>query len=274
MKRRIGTWATKALREPLVHFLIVGAFIFALFPGGATDPAGRQIIVGEAQVARLAAQWEQTWRRQPSPAEFDGLIRDHIKEEVYYREALQLGLDRDDPIIRRRLRSKMEFLSTAQSDASPVDDTVLQTWLDRNPARYANDAVFSFDQIYVRNTETAAIALAQLKAGGSSNLLGEALAVPAAMEAAPSSEIDRLFGAQFATTIARLPLGTWTGPVESGFGSHLVRVRAVEATKKPKLADVRQQVENDWRNATRIKREERAYQALLDGYDIKIEKPR
>ena len=121
MMRRI----TPLLREPLVHFLVAGAAVFWLFGGAADDPSDRSITVTEPQINVLAKQWEATWQREPTPAEVDGLIRDHIKDEVYYREALRLGLDEGDIIMRRRMRSKMEFLVAAQSEGEAPSDAAL-----------------------------------------------------------------------------------------------------------------------------------------------------
>jgi peptidyl-prolyl cis-trans isomerase C len=266
------------LREPLVHFLIAGAVIFAFYAwrGDAVDAGDRQIIVREAQVQRLANIWSQTWQRPPNANELDGLIRDYIKEEVYYREAIQLGLDKDDAIVRRRLRAKMEFLSSAEAETTVPSDAVLQAWLDRYPARYAADSLISFQSVYVSATKSEAYAkalLAQLQTGVDPQKIGDPISLPRSLARATYEDIDRQFGESFAAKLIVMPKGTWAGPVTSGFGLHLVRVDGVTVARAPKLAEVRQRVENDWRSATRIARENKAYQLLLDGYDIRIERP-
>jgi peptidyl-prolyl cis-trans isomerase C len=271
--------ARRLFHEPLVHFLIAGAAIFFIYSGTADDVGDRRITVAEPQVARLAAQWVQTWRRPPSAAELDGLIRDYIKEELYYREGIRLGLDVDDPIIRRRIRSKMEFFATSEAENIVPDEAALQAMLDKNPVRYAGAAIYSFDQIYIDAqkadaTERAAALLANLKAHSGQAIGGDPISLPAAMEAASASEIARQFGEEFASALAAQPIGRWSGPLNSGFGLHLVRVRKLQMARTPKLSDVRQRVENDWRNATREQREAQAYQMLLDGYDIEIERPK
>lgn len=273
LKARSRLW----LREPLLHFLIGGflLFLLSLWRGEPVDPASRTIVITEAQVARLAASWEQNWRRQPTPKEIDALIRDFIKDEIYYREALRLGLDGEDVVIRRRLRSKMEFLARAQVESAKPGDAVLQAWLDKYPARFASDATFSFDQIYLGPTETAN-APAVLKAvsrGADWAKQGPSISLPSSLDKASKAEIERQFGTPFADALPGLAQGAWAGPVTSGFGSHLVRVRAVKASATPRLVDVRQAVENDWRAATMKEREAKAYQALLEGYDIEIKQP-
>lgn len=275
---KMDTRARLLLREPLVHFLIAGFFIFLLsaWRGEAADPESRRITITEAQVARLSANWEMTWRRPPQPREIDALIRDYIKEEVYYREAKRLGLDEDDTVIRRRLRSKMEYLASAQVENAQADDTTLQAWLDKYPARFDRDVTYSFDQIYLgdKRRDQAAAILTALEADSADwAAQSESISLPKSLESAPRGAVERQFGPAFASSIAKLPSDMWSGPVESGFGMHLVRVRNQEIPQKVKLADVRQAVENDWRSATLKQREAKAYQALLDGYTIQILKP-
>ncbi len=262
------------LREPLVHFLLAGlaVFAFSAWRGEAVDPASRAIEIDAAQVGVLAQRFVQTWQRAPNAAELDGLIRDHIKEEVYYREALRLGLEADDTIIRRRLRAKMEYLATAQAENVAADDATLQRYLDRNFARYAEGARVSFDQIYLGDDDAGAVK-AKLARGGDWQVLGAPISLPRSLEDADRADIAKQFGEGFATALAGVKAGEWTGPIASGFGQHLVRVRAVSASKAPALSQVRQRVENDWRATTVKAREAKAYQALLDGYTITIAKP-
>jgi peptidyl-prolyl cis-trans isomerase C len=265
--------AKRLVREPLTHFLVAGALIFAIWGGGSND-ADRSITVTEAQVRGLSEQWEQQWHRQPRPAEVDGLIRDLIKDEVYYREAMRLGLNTDDIIIRRRMRSKMEFLVAAQAETEIADDAALQKWLDTHRGDYETNPAMSFDQIYVgSDAERARMALAQLNKGADSAALAVPLSVPSTLDDAPAGDIDRQFGDGFAKAVAALPPGGWAGPVASGFGLHLVRLRTLTLGALPPLSAVRKAVENDWREANRIGRENAAYQALLDGYTIRIAKP-
>lgn len=240
------------------------------------DPASRTIVIDEARVARLVAGWQATWRRAPTQAEVDALIREAIREEIYYREALRLRLDQDDPGIKRRLRLKMEYLAGAAVDNAVPGDAVLQAWLDRNPARYAADSRLSFDHIYLGQGDGEAspdardlLSAPQIK--GDWQSLSAPLALPRTFAAAERSEVARQFGDGFAAALIALPPGdAWRGPIASGFGQHLVRLRSVTTPTPPRLADVRQAVENDWRAATIAKRRADAYQALLDSYDIRL----
>ena len=268
-----SNWIQRTIREPLVHFLIAGLALFLVMGWfGTADSGDRSITIDEEQVTRLASQWEQTWRRPPSPQELDGLIRDHIKEEVYFREAMKLGLDADDPIIRRRLRTKMEFLATAEAENTPPTDAELAHYYATNKMRYAADTSYSFDQRFFGDDQSAAAnAAAAINSG--LGVAPRSLSVPASLKSASASEVSRQFGEDFAATLKDLPVGKWAGPVQSGFGWHAVRLNRVDASQLPPLSEIRQRVTNDWRAETRALREAAAYQTLLDGYDIRIAKP-
>jgi peptidyl-prolyl cis-trans isomerase C len=265
-----------ALKEPLVHFLFAGLALFMFFQlrGEAVDPESRRIVIGVETAQQLAARFEQSMQRQPSAAEMDGLIRDHIREEIYYREAMRLGLDSNDSIIRRRLRSKMEYLARAEAESAIPDDATLQAWLNKNAGRYAADPVYSFDQIFLGAEGKAAETVKrQISKSTEWQKLGQPISLPMQNERTSKAAIQKQFGEQFVEALATLKPDVWSGPVQSGFGYHLVRLRMLDFGKPPQLADVRQRVENDWRAATASKREAKAYQVLLDGYDIRIEKP-
>ncbi len=274
-KNRMQSW----LREPLVHFLLAGfaVFLFSAWRGEPVDPTSRTIAIDEAQVDELAQRFAQSWRRSPTTAEIDGLIRDHIKEEIYYREALRLGLDGDDAIIRQRLRSKMEYLATSEIENTVPDEKTLQKWLSTHAARYSVGATYSFDQIYLKATniepDRLKTLMAKIAQAEDWQKIGDAISLPRSMESAEASEIARQFGDDFALALTKLSSGTWAGPVPSGFGSHIVRIRTIKPGRQPMLSEIRQRVENDWRTETVKQREAKAYQTLLDGYTIRIQKP-
>ncbi len=270
-----GERARRWLREPLLHFAVIGLTIFALYGWrNPVDDDSRTITVTAPRVEALAATWAQAWQRPPTQAEIDALIRDDIKDEIYYREAVRLGLARDDDVVRKRMRNRMEFIATSQAEARVPTDAELQAWMDKDPARYRLPPRLSFDQVFLGGSRADAAALvAKLRAGADPATLGVHGALPAAMERADAETIGASFGDGFAEAVAALPPGAWGGPVESGLGWHLVRLRKVEPGATPTLEMVRQRVENDWRADNRRRAEAAAYQALLDGYNIKIEKP-
>ena len=272
----------KITREPLFHFLIIGlaVFVFTSITGSNIDLDSRKITVNAKQIERLSQNWQNTWQRLPNQSELDGLIREDIKDEIYYREAIRLGLDQNDIVIRRRLRSKMEYLAISQAESEIPSDEILQAWIDKNPQKYSIGAKYSFDQIYLESdSETnaqarVAAALQKLRAGSDWRTLGDAISLPTSLNNVTKDEIGKTFGDGFSIGFANMKIGEWSGPIESGFGLHIVRINSVLAGSKPKLDDVRTDAQNDWRSQTVKEREQKAYQTLLDAYTIKIDKPK
>ncbi len=264
-------------RQPLVHFLLAGAAIFALDAlRGTPEPADSQrIVVTVAQVERMAGLWQKTWGRPPSESELQALVRDHIKEEIYYREALKLGLDVNDTVIRRRLRQKMEFLTTDDVNTSAPLDGDLQAFYEANAERYRRSPVFDFEQVYIAaaSDNRAQQLLGELRNGANSEALGEAISLPRAMSRADEATIARTFGSAFYAALDAIEPGTWSGPVPSGFGRHLVRISNKEAARIPALQDVRGAVENDWRAERSTASREQAYAILRASYEVDIEVP-
>ena len=272
------TWAAGVLREPLVHFLVAGGLLFAAMSGRAPDVGERRIVVDEQVVAGIVNHYTRAFRRPPTAAELDDLIRDHVRGEAYYREALRLGLDADDEVIKKRLRNKMLAIAGADAEAQRPSDAQLQALLDKDPARYAAPPRYSLEQLYLGDDTPALRAAATaslqgLKPGARPAIAAADLPVPARFDNASQTDLAAQLGDDFAAALAALPVGRWTGPVASGFGLHLVRIEQRLAAPPPRLADVRQRLENDWRSAAVRKAQDAHLKALLDGYDVVIKRP-
>lgn len=256
-------------REPLVHFLFAGAVIWLVLAaqGEPVDPASRTIAVTADDRARLALQWERTMQRPPTDAELDGLTEQFIREEVLYREAIRLGLDQDDAVLRKRLAGKMDYLAASMAETAGVSDETLQAWLKTHPERFAPDVTYSFDQRWFADRETAVRAVRQAKPAG------EAISLPPSMDKAPRGEVEKQFGQDFALALDKLRrTDSWQGPIASGYGWHVVRLRARDAGSVPQLAAIRDQVEADWRTETASARKEEAYQILRGSYRISVDR--
>lgn len=274
-------WRTRAaalLREPLVHFLVLGALVFVAMAGRAPDLGERRIIVDEPVVAGLVNHHVRAFRRPPTAEELDGLIRDHVRGEVYYREALRLGLDTDDEVVKKRLRNKMLAIAGAEAEAAQPSDAELQALLDADPARYAAPPRYRLEQIYLGPDApalraAAAAEIGRIPKGARPGIMTQPLPLPGRFDDASQTDLAEQLGDDFATALARLPVGTWMGPVVSGFGLHLVRIDQRVQPPPPRLADVRQRLENDWRSSAIRKAQDAHLQQLLDSYDMEIRRP-
>jgi hypothetical protein len=269
------------LREPLVHFVLIGAGLFLLYELTAepTDAATDQIVVATATVEQLSSQFGRTWLRPPTAEELDALVANHIRDEVYYREALSLGLDQDDVLIRRRLRQKLEFILEDLSIEQTPSDEVLASYLVDNAERFRIDPRMTFTQIYLNAdgrgdlNEDAVRLLDALRAGQASESAGDRTMLPAEFTDAAPYEIARWFGQDFADVLFELEPGPWQGPLRSGLGVHLVRIDSLEPGRAKTLDEARAELERDYLAERRTELEEIAYQRLLSRYKVVIEQP-
>ena len=260
-------------KEPLVHFLLLGAVIFGLYAALDDSPppeATNAIVISTDDARRLVAEFEATWRRPPSEAELSEIIDGTIREEVYVREALALGLDRDDAVIRRRLQMKMEFLTESGAEVVTPDDATLQAHLAANPDRFTEAALVALEQVMLESADPAAAAatLARLRQGEDPASVGRPTMLPFATRPSPPQVIDSIFGPDFFTSIATFPVGTWDGPVESAFGTHLVRITDRREGRTPPLAEIREKVEQDWRSTFVVQLREERLGALMSRYEV------
>jgi hypothetical protein len=234
--------------------------------------------VDEAVVTGLVNHHLRAFRRPPTPQELDDLIADHVRSEVYYREALRLGLDQDDEVVKKRMRNKMLAIAGAEAEAARPSDAQLQALLDADPARYAAPPRTSLEQLYLGDDTpdvraAAAAALKALAPGARPTVATPALPLASRFVAASQSDLAAQLGDDFAAALATLPVGSWSGPVVSGFGLHLVRISERRPAPPPRLADVRQRLENDWRNAAVRRAQDAQLKELLQGYDVTIKRP-
>jgi hypothetical protein len=267
-------------KEPLLHFLIIGTAIFAVFSIANKEEAadsGNKIVVSSAEIKRLSDSWSKRRNRPPSEIELQGLIDSYIKEEIYYREALSLGLDQNDTIIRRRLMQKMEFLSDDLAELNQPDEAELNKYFIANKNKYQFPARISFTHIYFSLDSRGAKALEDSKC-----VLAD-LDVPRAPERGDRFmmkydfvhetplELTRIFGSGFAEQLFTLETNTWQGPVSSGYGFHLVRISEKTDARAPELAAVIEKVRTDFMFEQRQKTNKEIYDKFKERYEIVIE---
>jgi len=273
----------RLFKEPLVHFLLLGAAIFFAYNWlpNRRGAEPRKIVITQGQIEQLATGFARTWQRPPTAEELAGLVRDLVREEVYYREARALGLDKDDTVIRRRLRQKMEFVSDDIAAQVEPTDADLTAYLQARPDAFRVEQRFTFSQVYFNPEKhgenmvhDVAQQLAELnRIGGraDASALGDSFLLEHEFAAAPRSEIAKQFGEKFAASLGELSPGRWQGPVESGYGVHLVFVRERTEGRVPVLAEVRDAVRREWDNARRLDANDKFYQELLKRYTVIIE---
>lgn len=273
------------LREPLLHFLVLGAALFGLFSvvnkKGAEAPA--MVVISAERVANLAEQFARTWRRPPTSQELQGLVEDDIRGEIFYREGRAAGLDRDDSVIRRRVRQKMEFLAEDMAAAEPSDEQ-LAVYLASNAERFRTEDRLTFHHVFLSasrrgptlegDARQIAATLVHADATVDAAALGDPFLLGETFRRMPQGEVARMFGEGFANRLATVELGRWQGPVSSSFGAHFIFVDERTKGSLPPLDAVRDAVQRDWLNARRIEAQDALYGALRARYQIVVEAPK
>lgn len=276
----------RLLKEPLLHFVLLGALLFVAYGllNRSDQPEAGQIVVTRGKIENLRDSFSRVWQRPPTSTELNGLIQDYIREEVLAREAMVLGLDRDDTIIRRRLRQKLEFVSEDLAAQAEPTDEELRAYLNAHPDAFRVERRLSFSHVYLNPerrgkslADDAAKLLADLnRAGPVENIsaYGDATLLDHTFENVPAGEVVKQFRDEFAAALGELPIGHWQGPVESGYGAHLVLIRERTEGHLPALGEVRDAVHREWANARRLEANEKFYQSLLKRYTVTIERPK
>lgn len=276
----------KWLREPLLHFLLIGALLFIIYGlqnDGISDQSKR-IVFTSADIHRLSLLWEKQRQRPPTQAELDGLIEQQIREQVLYREALAMGLDKNDSIVRRRLAQKVEFISSDLAAQLEPSESDLAEYLASHPDQFEIPSQISFVQIYLSadkrgagiKDEAARLLLELEKTGADADIttFGDSFMFGQAHKQLTESEVSRLFGKDFTSRIFSLPVGhRWQGPVRSGYGLHLLHIENKTATSQPELVAVHDKVRNEWINQQRQTIDNAFYNSLRQRYEIIIEDP-
>ena len=275
------------LREPLVHFVFIGAAIYLLYGAFAEpvmDETDKTIVVSAGEIEWMQSSWQKRWNRPPTDKEMDGLVQQYIRETVLYREALTMGLNQHDQVIRRRLAQKLEFLAKDLVALTPPTDEELQAYFVEHQDRYQEPARYTFTQVFVdpdkRGDATLADAekikatlIAQGDAIDAAGALGDDFMLQNYYPEKDPIEIQKNFGSGFTESLVDLSPGQWHGPVLSGYGVHLVYVSNVSEPPAPVFAEVRERVTQDWRTDRGEELNEKFYANLRDQYTIVIETP-
>ena len=270
-------------QEPLVHFLAIGALLFLIFNwGGASGGGSSRIVITPGQIDAIVAGYTRTWQRPPNDQELKGQLDEQVREEMATREAMALGLDRDDTVIRRRLRQKLEFMNEDAHDAMPPTDAELQAWLDAHPDTFRLEPEVAFRQVHLNvdrrggSAEGEAQRLRdQLSRSGPDTAierLGDSILLPQDVPRSTRADVARQFGHNFAHALMTVETGRWVAPVQSTYGVHVLFVREREAARLPALAEIRPQMEREFTADRRRRRLDEMYEGFLERYRVVVEK--
>lgn len=273
---------SRLLRDPLLHFVLIGIALFAgwrvLHPEPARD-LSKRIVVSEGDLRQMSTAWLAQGRPPPTPEQMQGLVESWIREEILFREALELGLDRDDTIVKRRMVQKMEFLADDLSDLREPTRAELEAWFQTNAARFTRPPLATFRHLYFspdrRSTAArgdAERALAKLAGKSADTPNAAALADPFPMqdyepERSPD-EVAKQFGPGFARALFGVAPGAWSGPIESGFGWHLVFIDAITPARVPDFAEIEPQLKEAWLAEQRVEFAQRTFDRMKARYEI------
>ncbi|MGO4834450.1 peptidyl-prolyl cis-trans isomerase, partial [Rhizobiaceae sp. 2RAB30] len=279
---RTGGWQ-RLLHEPLVHFLVVGALLFGAyhFTRGETETAfdSQKIVLTEDDIRQLAVSWLAQGRPAPTTDQLRSLVDQRVTEEILFREAVAMGLDRDDQIIKRRLAQKMDFVA---ADLAAIDEPTkadLADWFSKNSDRFVLPPHLNFRHIYfspdkhgggAREAAAAALASISGKVPGSPELasVGDPFMFRDYYGDSTPEQVAKEFGPVFAETLFQLEPKSWQGPIQSGYGWHLVWIDSVEPGRVPAFEEVEMNVKSAWLDDRYREVKQTALEEMRSRYEV------
>lgn len=275
------------MNRSLVRLISLGALLALVLWALRGPPGTKQILpevaLTEAEVAHISARWMRQWNRPPTRDELRKAVGGYVRDEILYREALARALDREDPTVRLALIQKMRLLAAGRADAQDISEQDLASFFALRTDRYRVPPRLSIAQVYFRDEgdDGDGVGRAELVRDrfsthepGDSELAeaGDGIMLETVYQDLTAPELERLFGSDFAAEVLSLPPGTWSGPVRSGYGLHVVKILERTAGRIPDLAEVRDKVENDLRYENRKAAEEQGYQEIAGKYRVVMTK--
>jgi peptidyl-prolyl cis-trans isomerase C len=287
MKRGISVvygWFSRWAREPLLHFLLIGATLFVIYhwlnPTATNSDTSRRIELTSDDIRQLEISWTTQWQRPPTPEEMRNLVEDKVRQEILYREGLALGLDRGDTIVKRRLAQKMEFLAEDVSALRDPSLDELKKWYAKNRSQFSLPSRITFRHLYfspdkrgAHARDAAESALAKLPDKSATMIDLTTLADPFMFQDHYGDrtfhQVSNVFGAKFAEELFKLRPGEWHGPIESGLGWHLVWVDSITPGRTPEFEEVDiSEIKSQWLSAQRAETKRELFAAMRARYEI------
>lgn len=271
----------KISKEPLLHFLLIGAILFLIYGLVNTEQDESEITIDDNLVNELVAKWELKRNRQPTLEEMEGLIDLYIQQEVLYREALLMNLDHNDEIVKRRLAQKMEFISDGLAESLQPTKEMLVAYYDNNKENYNKEPSYTLKQVYFSEDKrnNALVDASNALISKSPETLGDQLSLPKEYIDASSYQIARDYGSVFAKSLDSLELGKWTGPIHSGFGVHIVFIEEKKEAGFYTFEEVDEKINVDYNfdasndfKAELITTLLKNYKVIIDVADVNLKK--
>jgi peptidyl-prolyl cis-trans isomerase C len=272
--------------RPILHLLIFGALL-ALIIAVAKGPPGesenvRRVVVTDADVEHVKARFARTWNRPPTAIELRDALGQYVRDEILYREAMERGLDRGDPTVRLVMVRKITMLGTSQIDASEPTGEEIKAYFSLRQERYRIPATVSIRQIHfspdLRGEQAKPDAeqmLERIRAQEPSPEelaeLGDPIMLQNAYASRTEKDLNMTFGGGFGTAVIDLEPGRWQGPVESGYGLHLVKVTERRESRIPEWTEVASEIRNDMQYEARRAAEDQLYQEIAARYHVAYE---
>ena len=283
------TLAFEALaREPLLHFLLLGRALFAvygyMYRGRGGVESSRQIALTLEELRQMDLYFESQWRRQPTLDEFGRMVEDRVQEEILYREGLAMGLDKDDTIVKRRMAQKVRFLAEDVAAAHEPTTGELKIWYGKNSQKFALPGRMTFRHVYFSpdrrgHAPTTTLLMRSRRLRESRKTRRPRRCEPIASCSRSTTAIvrpsscPRSFGPQFARAILKVNPGSWQGPIESGYGWHLVFVESFTPGRVPVFEEIESDVKTAWLGDQKEQAWRKAYQDMRANYTVLLPGP-
>lgn len=263
----------KLIKEPLIHFLVIGAGLFLLYSVNNNTASKNEIIIDQFVVNDLSEKWDMQWHRQPTSNELKKLVELYINQEVLYREALAMNLDHNDEIIKRRLAKKMEFISDELAETLQPSEEILERYYRTNKSDYSKPPVYSFTQVFFdsKNRKSASSDASAALTNNNPIALGDALSLPNKYENVDGLKVAIDFGTRFAQALDTLQLSKWLGPIRSGYGIHIVFIENKESAGVYGYDEVKEKVNADYNFFASNDFQKELTKTLLKNYDVIFE---
>jgi len=263
----------KFLKEPLVHFLLIGAFLFLVYGMVNTEQETNEITIDDNLVTELVAKWELKRNRRPTLEEMNGMISQYVEQEVLYQEALNMNLDHNDEIVKRRLAQKMEFISDGMAESLQPTLEMLVAYYEAHKDNYAKASIYNMKVIYFsedKRKDANADALSALQNENPMEL-GDNISLPNNYTNESAFKIARDYGSVFTSSLDSLVTGTWVGPIQSGFGIHLVNISERKAAGHYEFNEIAEKVSIDYNFDASNNFKEELITSFLKNYTIKVD---